>query len=74
MLEVAHELFKFVQRCNIFVCEFVKTMKMCGVDLYSLCYDPRNRYVIYFESFLDVMDCKINELLIDWWTNPTNNI
>ncbi len=41
MLEVVHELIEFVQRCDTFVYNFVKTMKMCCVDLYSLCYDPK---------------------------------
>jgi hypothetical protein len=74
MLEIIHEFIKFAQRCDTFVYGFVKIMKMSCVDLYSLCYDPKNRYVIYFKSFLDLMDCKINGLLIAWWTNPTNNV
>jgi hypothetical protein len=74
MLEIIHEFIKFAQRSDTFVCDFVKTMKMCCVNLYSLCYDPKNSYVIYFKSFLDPMHYKSNGLLIAWWTNPTNNV
>ncbi len=74
MLEVVHELIKFAQRCDTFVCDFVKTMKMCFIDLYSLCYDPKNWYVIYFKSFFNFMDYKTNGLVIAWWINPTNKI
>ncbi len=45
MLEVVHELIKFVQSCNAFVCDFVGDVKMGYASLYPLYFDPKNRYI-----------------------------
>ncbi len=45
MLEVVHELIKFVQSCNAFVCDFVGDVKMCYANLYPLYFDPKKRYL-----------------------------
>lgn len=41
MLEVVHELIKFVQSCNAFVCDFVGDVKMCDANVYPLYFDPK---------------------------------
>jgi hypothetical protein len=45
MLEVVHEVIKFAQSCNMFVCDFVEAMNMCCVYLYSLYCDLKKRYI-----------------------------
>jgi hypothetical protein len=39
MLDVVHELIKFVQSCNAFVCDFVGDVKMHNAILYPLYFD-----------------------------------
>ncbi len=38
----------------------------CNVMTTTLYYDPKSSYMIYFKSFVDLMDCKANGLLIAW--------
>lgn len=37
--KVMHELIKFVQSCETFVCDFMGVVMMCCVDLYTFYYD-----------------------------------
>ncbi len=45
MLEVVHEVIKFAQSSNTFVCDFVEAMNICCVCLYSLYCDLKKRYI-----------------------------
>ncbi len=45
VLEIVHEIIKFVQSCNTFVCDFVEAMNMCCVYFYSLYCDLKKRYI-----------------------------
>ncbi len=40
MLEVVHDLIKFAQKSDTFVCDFVGVMKMLCAHLHTLYYDP----------------------------------
>jgi hypothetical protein len=40
MLEILNALVTFAQLCDIFVCDFVATMKICQDDLNKLYVDP----------------------------------
>ncbi len=45
MLEIFYALVKFAQLCDIFVCDFVATMKICQNDLNKL-------YIDHFLAFI----------------------
>jgi len=45
MLEVVHDLIKFAQSCDTFVCDFVGAKKMCCVNLHTLNYNPEKKYI-----------------------------
>jgi len=45
MLEVVHEVIKFAQSSNTFVCDFVEAMNICCVCLYSLYCDLKKRNI-----------------------------
>jgi hypothetical protein len=34
LLEIIHSLIKFAQPRDVFVCNFITTMKICGRDMY----------------------------------------
>ncbi len=36
MLEIVHAFIKFAQVHDIFVCDFVTTMKICCIELYNM--------------------------------------
>jgi hypothetical protein len=44
LLEVMQRLFKFAQRCDTFICGFVSIVKLCEVELFTMCYDTKNIY------------------------------
>ncbi len=41
MLEVVHDLIKFAQNRDTFVCDFVRARMMCCANLHTLYYDPK---------------------------------
>jgi hypothetical protein len=45
MLEVVHDLIKFAQKSDTFVCDFVGVMKMCCAHSHTLYYDPKKKYI-----------------------------
>jgi len=75
MLEVVHDLIKFAQKSDTFVCDFVGVMKMCCAHLHTLYYDPKNKYINeQFKGFANLIICNNDELLIAWWIDATTNI
>jgi hypothetical protein len=45
MLGVVHDLIKFAQKNDTFVCDFVGVMKMCCALLHTFYYDPKKKYI-----------------------------
>ncbi len=45
MLEVVHDLIKFAQNHDTFVCDFVKARMMCCANLHALYYDQKKKYI-----------------------------
>jgi hypothetical protein len=45
MLEVVHDLNKFAQNRDTFVCDFVRARMMCCADLHTLYYDAKKKYI-----------------------------
>jgi hypothetical protein len=43
LLETMQRLFKFAQRYT-FICDFVSTMKLCEVELFTMRYDTKKQY------------------------------
>jgi hypothetical protein len=39
LLKVVHSLIKFTQLKDVFVCDFITTMKICEGDMYYMFYD-----------------------------------
>jgi hypothetical protein len=39
LLEAIHSLIKFTQLKDVFVCDFITTMKICEGDVYCMFYD-----------------------------------
>ncbi len=46
LLEEVHSLIKFSQLHDVFICDFIATMKICEMDVYMMYYD--NHY--YFQG------------------------
>ncbi len=56
---------KHFEYCKLAKLLEIKRNKLqCNVKTTTLYDDPKNGYMIYFKSFLDLMDCKTNGLLI----------
>jgi hypothetical protein len=45
MLEVVHDLIKFAQNRDTFMCDFVRARMMCCVNLHTLYYDLEKKYI-----------------------------
>jgi len=52
LLEEVHSLIKFSQLHDMFVCDFIATMKICEMDVYMMYYDNHNYFQgDMFENF-----------------------
>jgi hypothetical protein len=60
ILETIHEFIKFVKSDDVFVCDFVKIMKMCCANLYSFLLWSQKKYIdLKFKNFLDLVDAQM---------------
>jgi hypothetical protein len=75
MLEVVHDLIKFAQKNDTFVCDFVGVMKMCCAHLHTFYFGPKKKYIDeQFKGFTNLVNCNNDELLTTWWIDATTNI
>jgi len=49
MLEVVHTLIIYVQRRDVFICEFINAMKSVEAELHQLYVDPFCNMMFYFQ-------------------------
>jgi len=66
MLETLNSLVKFAHLHNVFICDFVTTMKLCQDDLHKL-YVAFN-YDVYRE-FHGLVEINHDDICIKWITN-----
>jgi hypothetical protein len=65
----AHTLIKYAQRWDVFICEFLDTVKLAEVELYQLYVNPFYKYDdLAFNEFLVVHE-QCNELLSFTWAS-----
>ncbi len=57
-LVVVHEFIKFIQRHDTFVCGFVRVVKKCCANMYTLYCNLKKKYNDkQFKGFIDLVDC-----------------
>ncbi len=67
LLEIVHVLIKFLQQKDVFVCNYITTIKMCQVHIYELYNDLETCFVYdVFKDSKDVMSCKHDNIYL-WW-------
>jgi hypothetical protein len=70
MLEIIHPLIKFVQKWDVFVCDYVATIKICQGQLNSHYSNLDTKYVLdVFKEFLDLVDYTHNIVHLKWKAN-----
>jgi hypothetical protein len=75
MLEVVHKLIKYIQRGDVFICDFPDTMRSTEFDIYQLYVNPFCKYDdSIFSKFIVVYEHHIKHLPFVWATheNETN--
>jgi hypothetical protein len=74
LLEAVHTLIKFVQGQNIFVCDFVTSIKSC-VELYNMYFNLEKKYILeHFKGFFNLHQSTNDQLLTRWWIDHATNI
>jgi hypothetical protein len=74
LLEAMHTLIKLVQGQNIFVCDFVTSIKSC-VELYNMYFNLEKKYnQEQFKGFFDLHQSTNDQLLTRWWIDHATNI
>ncbi len=57
LLEVVNVLIKYAQGRDVFICDFVATIKICQTNLYMMFSDPSNNYQHeHFQVFSNVVE------------------
>ncbi len=64
---------KFVQACDVFICDFVDVVKACEGDIYRLYVDPITSYGHtngVFQTFLAIVHYSYDALHMVWIFEP----
>jgi L-rhamnose mutarotase len=73
LLEAMHALIKFAQRKDIFICDFVATVKFCQENLYMMYSNPSNNYQReHFQVFSNVVENNFATIMQDWVIHLNN--
>jgi hypothetical protein len=76
MLETIHALIKFVQKRDVFVCDYVVAIKICPGQLYSHYSNPNTKYVSNISKNSKICwitcttQCTCNGRQIHWTSTP----
>jgi hypothetical protein len=63
LLELVHTLIKYTQGKDVYICDFVETIKMCRAKLYELHIDPKCKLKDEaFNAFHNLLARKHDEL------------
>jgi len=58
LLDVVDSLVTFAQKRDVFICDFIATVKICQASLHSMYEDPATCFSTYeFWSFNNLLDC-----------------
>jgi hypothetical protein len=72
LLELVHNLIKHTQRKDVYICDFVGAIKMCGVQLYELYIDHECKFKDEaFNAFRSLLVGKHVGLLLLFIKSPT---
>ncbi len=73
LLEAMHTLIKLVQGQNIFVYDFVTSIKSC-VELYNMYFNLEKKYnQKHFKGFFNLHQFTNDQLLTRWWIDHATN-
>ncbi len=68
LLECVQILSNFAQSYQVFICDFIATVKIYHQNLFKLYCDPNHKYGYdNFTEFLDLASCISENISIAWW-------
>ncbi len=70
LLKIINVLIKFAYERDVFICDFVPTIKICQIDFVMMYFDLMTNYQReHFQVFCDVVDNSSTTITQDWVIN-----
>ncbi len=70
LLKVINVLIKFAYKRDVFICDFVPTIKICQIDFFMMYFDIMTSYQHeHFQVFCDVVNNSSTTITQDWVIN-----
>ena len=74
LLEAIDTLVNFAQKRDVYICDFMATIKVCQADLYRMYEDSGTAYSSdEFWSFTNLLECSHEQIHIKWITDLNDN-
>lgn len=70
MLEAVHSVIKVVQKREVFICDFIESLKLCEVESFRMYVDEDQKFTNlgFINCFRDLVAFHNNSLLLMWFT------